>query len=837
MAEKRKLPARERREPAAKRRVSEAISGSSSRRKKSTPALSTPAAESTPERQATPEPIEEPLPTKIKDADPLPTRIRAQPSLTLSDKEYQSFAERYYFPIHFYYILSNASPHSAILSISLDRSKKKWLSDGIFERYWTKPKKTKREQLEGKNPPKDSMTKIGPCKIIIEPHHFDGMIYTVKDPNAKPTVQITAPQRHIIHYGPPPPQAGYQYQHYAPPQQMRPPSYPYNQHPNSQHAPPRPPQPPQPVPRQPPAQAQIQGPPPQPAKPSPDPVIQMLATRAASDPELKALMRIVASSKATQEQLRIFQGHIDELNAIIRQRERQQQQYYQQNPQAPRPQSTQPQNSPQTAPPTPQQSQTMSTPSTPVPTSLSTPQSSSTPVPATSAVKPEAPSQSGAQASPQENSTKQESQPQAAPGTTQSSNANINTSTPNDTIQIKKEPGTSTSVAATPTPASAAPPPPTPPAAAAASTNAASNVAAPVSTPNAPSPAPYNAPNVSAAPGYASANPSPQPLSPYPPGPSQHSPYHTPYYPTGPPIKARGAPNYGPSNTYYQSVPAPPAPKPPIKAVVFEFTSPLTPYGSSTSGHAGSGDRYLFPEHTILEYQAGGTVLLASFLLVRKVDPNTKFPLELAADIAPKTKGKASKSKKKDKIKAADQSGASTPAPDIEANAAGASTDEKKQPDTGGNNEETSATTEQPQKEEPSNLKEYYQPITMRFYSSKPATLEPLSRIVKPAAEVRKYMEEVMERAERAPAGYLPFRLPREKPLDIADDADKGDAAPATLVVEDSKTRSRGESIAAVATPRDADDGGDTEDPEQEDLEFLLKDHYDPPSGLVPIRA
>lgn len=99
MAEKRKLPARERREPAAKRRVSEAISESSNKRKKTTPSAlnqtSTPVAEPTPERQATPEPIEEPLPTKIKDADPLPTRIKAQPSLTLSDKEYQSFAERY----------------------------------------------------------------------------------------------------------------------------------------------------------------------------------------------------------------------------------------------------------------------------------------------------------------------------------------------------------------------------------------------------------------------------------------------------------------------------------------------------------------------------------------------------------------------------------------------------------------------------------------------------------------------------------------------------------------------------------------------------------------------
>lgn len=235
-------------------------------------------------------------------------------------------------------------------------------------------------------------------------------------------------------------------------------------------------------------------------------------------------------------------------------------------------------------------------------------------------------------------------------------------------------------------------------------------------------------------------------------------------------------------------------------------------------------------------------MLLASFLLVHKVDPNTKFPLELAADVAPKTKSKASKSKKKDKGKVVDQSGPSTPAPDTEANAATAPTDENKQPDNGGHKEDTTTTTEQPKKEEPSNLKEYYQPITMRFYSSKPATLEPLSRIVKPAAEVRKYMEEVMERAERAPAGFLPFRLPREKPLDIADEADKaGTPAVTAMAAEDAKSRSRAESIAAVATPREVDDGGDAaaaaEDVEQDVMEFLLKDHYDAPSGLVPIRA
>jgi hypothetical protein len=46
-------------------------------------------------------------------------------------------------------------------------------------------------------------------------------------------------------------------------------------------------------------------------------VISMLATRASSDPELKALMKEVATGKATPEQLKVFQKHIDELGAVI----------------------------------------------------------------------------------------------------------------------------------------------------------------------------------------------------------------------------------------------------------------------------------------------------------------------------------------------------------------------------------------------------------------------------------------------------------------------------------------------------------------------------------------
>lgn len=44
----------------------------------------------------------------------------------------------------------------------------------------------------------------------------------------------------------------------------------------------------------------------------PDAVIRILAKRAAADPELKALMRIVANREHSREQLKEFQGHVDE---------------------------------------------------------------------------------------------------------------------------------------------------------------------------------------------------------------------------------------------------------------------------------------------------------------------------------------------------------------------------------------------------------------------------------------------------------------------------------------------------------------------------------------------
>lgn len=58
-----------------------------------------------------------------------------------------------------------------------------------------------------------------------------------------------------------------------------------------------------------------------PATRTADPVIQMLAERAATDAELKALMRIVANGEASPEELKKFQNHIDDLTSLLKSRQ------------------------------------------------------------------------------------------------------------------------------------------------------------------------------------------------------------------------------------------------------------------------------------------------------------------------------------------------------------------------------------------------------------------------------------------------------------------------------------------------------------------------------------
>ncbi|KAJ5778210.1 hypothetical protein N7520_001456 [Penicillium odoratum] len=751
MAEKRKLPARAGREPANKKRVSEAAAAQSHKKKAATPrAPSLPV-----------EPVEPPLPSKIKEGEPLPIR-RVRQLTNLSDKEYQSIAE------------------SAVLLIALERSKKKWLSDGILVRYYTKPKKTKREQIEKLNPPKETMSKVGLCDVTIGPHLFDAMIYTVKDPAAPQPIQYTPPQGQgrMVHYGPP--GNFQQYQPHPSNQQRRP--YPpgppgrpqgnYSPAPRGPHQPGHAPSPQ--AGQRPPAQNQ----PGQPAKPSPDPVIQMLATRAAADPELKALMRVVASSQASQEQLRAFQAHIDELNAIIKAREPQEKRQNGSAGSTPQPATPAPQNkagSPNVSQPTPD-----------LGAKISPEQSSKT----QSAAPAQTPSKDTLQKAPTAAPTKSQ-----ADGTLQSASQ-----PPTSDPAIKQEPAGKGSTQLQSTPQSAITP-------------------AAVPGPSTPAPmGPQQNPAVRPAPP-TTAQTTPRPGPTYP-------PYQQPAYGSQLPLQSR-PPQYGSPVPYYRP-PGPPATpvRPSYKAVVFEFTSPLTPYGSSASGHAGSGDRYLFPEYSILEWLPSEDTILASFLITRMVDPNTPFPIEPAPDpTTSRAKGKGtSKSKKGDKKGKADKGkeGPETPVP----NQAGPSADgvPKIEPSE---TPETPAAPSEPIKEV--KLKEYWQPVTFRIHATDNRILDPLTRVVKPADEVRKYMNEVMDRAERAPDGHLAFRLPYED----AREAFEVESTPASInAASTARSRPSRGSTVKVEEESEIDNDYDLEEEEEELLAF-----YGAPLGLPPLRA
>ena len=286
--------------------------------------------------------VEEVLRTRVIDSGPIPTTRTQQPE-KLSSKEYQSIAE------------------SAVLASALHRSRMRWLCDGIFEKFWTKPVKKKgAPEVPPNNPDQKSMSKIGTVTLTIEPHVFDAAFYTVREIPPTPAPQ---PKHANQHVKPAPPTTGYypspSWAPPPPPTQHSAPS-PYQGVPDRTVAPgSRPPS--AAGSEQTPAQSVQEpstdtkdvkmkggasdmkhvmhtrdirlrggapGPPtPSPApatdppKPNTDPVIQMLASRAASDPHLKELMKQVATSKASPAQLKEFQSHIDEFNALIKRQE------------------------------------------------------------------------------------------------------------------------------------------------------------------------------------------------------------------------------------------------------------------------------------------------------------------------------------------------------------------------------------------------------------------------------------------------------------------------------------------------------------------------------------
>ena len=230
--------------------------------------------------------------------------------------------------------------NSGVLAASIELSRQK-LKEGAFDRYWEKPTK-KKTVFEAPNPPKETMTRVGACSLIIEPHVFDITLYTVKEN----PIAYAAPQ--------PPPLSSPQYNPFAtaatyPPYNYNtPPTPPKYQSQKGNHSsqttlPPFRegfaqfgPQGPPPMDRAPiPVPASIVDPklPSLPAarstgqqvgakdqngEPKQDPVIQMLATRAASDHGLKTLMKVVASGQASETQLKDFQDHIDELNTLLK---------------------------------------------------------------------------------------------------------------------------------------------------------------------------------------------------------------------------------------------------------------------------------------------------------------------------------------------------------------------------------------------------------------------------------------------------------------------------------------------------------------------------------------
>ncbi|KAK3347543.1 hypothetical protein B0H65DRAFT_587503 [Neurospora tetraspora] len=178
---KRKLPPRAaaRSEQAAKRRQTDTPPTS---RKSSTPAPA-------PQKEPEPEPVvEEPpkqtLPSSIAAGKPLPTVEEPQPD-DLSTKDYQTLQE------------------SGVLHESFVRSRNQWMSEQIFEKYWTKPIKKRGAVIEEpNNPPKDSMVKLGQVTITVEPHVFEATMFAVKDPNPPPPKPPTD-KRPILEYGPP----------------------------------------------------------------------------------------------------------------------------------------------------------------------------------------------------------------------------------------------------------------------------------------------------------------------------------------------------------------------------------------------------------------------------------------------------------------------------------------------------------------------------------------------------------------------------------------------------------------------------------------------------------
>ncbi|KAF2823551.1 hypothetical protein CC86DRAFT_372488 [Ophiobolus disseminans] len=256
------------------------------------------------------------LPLKIGEGLPLPTLPEPQP-LELPSNEWQDIQQ------------------SGVLGASMERSRAVWVSGvnfRVFHKHFNQPKKpadrteehkalqTRQKDLLKNFPeipaktaskePSNSMTKepaeMVHAQLVIEPHTFPIRLYAPKELVKQAPKKISAPSS----YG--------SWPNHNQPQHSQPNQYTqYNAHgqPVYQQKPPPPPQP-RPPPPKPVQKAPLPTPGPA-STPAPDPVIHMLAQRAGVDPELKAVMKIVAAGQASKDQLEFFQTHINELTAVL----------------------------------------------------------------------------------------------------------------------------------------------------------------------------------------------------------------------------------------------------------------------------------------------------------------------------------------------------------------------------------------------------------------------------------------------------------------------------------------------------------------------------------------
>ena len=208
----------------------------------------------------------------------------------------------------------------------------------MFQKYWTKPTK-KKGVPEVENPSKESMAKLGNCKLVVEPHTFDITLWAIRETTytasvavAHPSPHYETPWQHESPYGNSnqtlpksavPSHASDPRQDFRGPGGILPPFREgFAQYDPSFASPvtqkPIPPAPPMPRSQQHISGASEAAVPKQDSQLPTDPVITKLAERASSDPVLKALMKDVAAGIGTPSQLKIFQSHIDELQDIIK---------------------------------------------------------------------------------------------------------------------------------------------------------------------------------------------------------------------------------------------------------------------------------------------------------------------------------------------------------------------------------------------------------------------------------------------------------------------------------------------------------------------------------------